>query len=585
MDNHQATVYLPAEDYRRVCAGDDSRLLVGWHIPVLRSTVAISSYPSCQERSLRCALQELAELPTLRHEFCRHGNLRILDISLTREHGGICMQSSDGNREPVQVVKYAVEDFGVVSFAELLTICAARQERIDAHDGGLPRQMRLSSYLITGCALLEYLDTQMHARIAESDVPKGSGDLAAFPPAHRKRHTRCEIAVNVVCQWMVQLVLYMSLCAQWVLSAASVVRCKPLHRTLNQLTIVSVISKRLTQMQQWQERYRELYLQDDIVDYLDARHSLRQSAWSVVTDVLVGVLQVLFFRRTVVYAVNYVRAALREVYVSTFKYTSYHFAMRIGKYCKLNNEVAVFVSRLLLSVLVVWRIIKPRIQAHFTVLSNIFQYSALFGVTCHTAVLVDILTIETMHVAYAHCIMLYLTKWMQRYLYSLLQLFKGKKWNVLKQSLDSNNYTREQLFLGTVIFTLLLLIYPTIWVFYCVTLLVYLPVFVARAFMRSVIEVMTKFPWYFLAYNALFPRRYKEGVYFVAHNHDTEGSSHAAADGADSDAGLDGEGLQVARPGLLLEMRCTPFSPRTVVQPMLKTLKSCCGSLNFWKSS
>ncbi|GBE58545.1 n-acetylglucosaminyl transferase component gpi1 [Babesia ovata] len=493
--------------------------------------------------------------------------------------------SSDGSCKPVQVVKYAVEDFGVVSFSELLTICAARQRRANANDCGVPCQMRLSSYLITGCALVEYLDTQLHARIADSDVPGDAGDLAAFKSSYRRRHLRCEIAVNVICKWMIQLVLYMSLAAQWVLSVVSMVRCKPLRTTLYQLTVVSVMSKRLTEMKQWQERYRELYLQEDIVDYLDARHSLRQSVWSFVNDVIAGVLEVLVYRRTVVYAVNYLRLVLREVYVSSFKYTSYHFAMRIGKYCKLNNEVAVFVSRLLLSVLVVWRLIKPKIRENFTIISNIFQYSALFGVTCHTAVLVDILTIETMHVAYAHCIMLYLTKWMQRYLYSLLQLFKGKKWNVLKQSLDSNNYTREQLFLGTVIFTLLLLIYPTIWVFYCVTLLVYLPVFVARAFGKTVIEVMTKFPWYFLAYNTVFPRRYKEGIYFVAHNHGVDSSRNADVNGAAAEASAAGEDLRVAPPGLLLEMRCTPFSPRTVVQPMLKALKSCCGSLNFWGSS
>jgi len=51
---------------------------------------------------------------------------------------------------------------------------------------------------------------------------------------------------------------------------------------------------------------------------------------------------------------------------------------------------------------------------------------------------------------------------------SLWRLFRGKKWNPLRQRVDSMPHTVEQLFVGTVGFTVLLFLYPTTLVFYVI---------------------------------------------------------------------------------------------------------------------
>ena len=51
---------------------------------------------------------------------------------------------------------------------------------------------------------------------------------------------------------------------------------------------------------------------------------------------------------------------------------------------------------------------------------------------------------------------------------SLWRLFRGKKWNPLRQRVDSMPHAVEQLFVGTVGFTVLLFLYPTTLVFYVI---------------------------------------------------------------------------------------------------------------------
>ena len=54
---------------------------------------------------------------------------------------------------------------------------------------------------------------------------------------------------------------------------------------------------------------------------------------------------------------------------------------------------------------------------------------------------------------------------------SLARLFMGKKWNVLKNRVDSCNYDTNQLLMGTVLFTVLLFLLPTTGMYFVIFLL------------------------------------------------------------------------------------------------------------------
>ena len=51
---------------------------------------------------------------------------------------------------------------------------------------------------------------------------------------------------------------------------------------------------------------------------------------------------------------------------------------------------------------------------------------------------------------------------------SLWRLFRGKKWNVLRRRVDSARYDVDQLFIGTLLFTVLLFLLPTTLLYYVV---------------------------------------------------------------------------------------------------------------------
>ncbi|GFE53552.1 N-acetylglucosaminyl transferase component Gpi1 [Babesia ovis] len=576
------TVYLPVVEYHRACAGESKRLLVGWNIPCLKTTVVVTSYPSSQLSVVNSTLRELADMPCMRDLFSKHGPLSVLDISFQRGDDGVVLSSSDLKCSCVQLVKYNADDFNVVSYTELSSVLNNAFQQSASNCNDVSQQKNICSYLIVGCALVEYLDDRLCHALTTSSRQENS-ESSARPQVQRKQTLVFYRWKRFLYSIMVQIVLWLSLAAQFTLSLQSKITQDRLRRLLHNLTCVNLLHNRLTQMAGWSDAYRLMQSQTDILEYVRFKHSIRQSVWSIIVDVIVGILEFTFLRRTVVYAVNMVRLLSRDFYISTIKYISYNFAMRIGKYCKLNDEVAVFLSRLIISILIVWRAIVPTLRQYFYVLSRLFQYSALCGITYQMAVFLDIVSIETLHMAYAHCVLLYITKWTQRYQFSLLQLIKGKKWNELKQALDSNDYTREQLFLGTVIFTLLLLIYPTIWVFYCVTLVVYLPLFVTRALVKGLIEIMTKIPYYFIAYNVIFPRHYKENIYFVHPIHwdnalyGMEGKELAPVGNNPKHGDRFVEGARK------LEVKCSPFSSNTILKPMIQALKSCKANLFFWR--
>ncbi|ORM40075.1 N-acetylglucosaminyl-phosphatidylinositol biosynthetic protein gpi1 [Babesia sp. Xinjiang] len=518
----------------------------------------------------------------MRNLFRKHGELSLLDISLYRDDEGLVLLGSDTTILPVHLVQYSANDFNAISSAELLGLVRNNWTHVDSNVYSDPSETNLPVYFLIGGALVEYLDDKLHPKLDDSSNPEKYDRFCYLELLRRQR--RAHKVKTAVYEGLVQFVLSVSMAAKYLLSASSFIRSTFLWRIMSQFTSIAVLSGRVLQFAQWSDRYRAMKLQRDVLEYLRMRHELRQSVWSFVVDLLSGILQFIFLRKIVVYSVNFMRVVTRATYVSIIKYLSYNFAMRIGKYCKLNNEVAAFLSRLIISMLVVWSVIVPKLHESFLWFSRLFQYSALFGITCEIAVLADIVTIETLHMAYAHCILLFITKWMHRYKFSLLQLIKGKKWNELKQALDSNEYTREQLFLGTVMFSLLLLIYPTIWVFYCVTLVVYLPVIVVKILLRSVIQVITMFPSYYLVYNVLFPNRYKEGIYFV---HEIVWPS--------SLYGMEGWKLDLfgvnRRTGVVnkkgsgrTEIRCGSFSARTFTQPIIQGLKSCKSNLCFWRT-
>uniref|UniRef100_A0A8C9WL67 Phosphatidylinositol glycan anchor biosynthesis, class Q n=1 Tax=Scleropages formosus TaxID=113540 RepID=A0A8C9WL67_SCLFO len=120
--------------------------------------------------------------------------------------------------------------------------------------------------------------------------------------------------------------------------------------------------------------------------------------------------------------------------------------------------------------------------------------SACLGLTFALSVVSDIVALLTFHIycfyvygARIYCLKIY-------GLSSLWRLFRGKKWNVLRQRVDSCSYDLDQLFIGTLLFTILLFLLPTTALYYLVFTLLRLGVVLLQGFIHLMIDIINSFP-------------------------------------------------------------------------------------------
>ncbi|KAJ7305752.1 hypothetical protein JRQ81_010118 [Phrynocephalus forsythii] len=122
--------------------------------------------------------------------------------------------------------------------------------------------------------------------------------------------------------------------------------------------------------------------------------------------------------------------------------------------------------------------------------------SACLGLTVALAILSDIIALLTFHI---YCFYVYGARLYCLKIYglsSLWRLFRGKKWNVLRQRVDSCSYDLDQLFIGTLLFTILLFLLPTTALYYLVFTLLRLLVVIVQGFIRLSVDLINSLPFY-----------------------------------------------------------------------------------------
>lgn len=81
---------------------------------------------------------------------------------------------------------------------------------------------------------------------------------------------------------------------------------------------------------------------------------------------------------------------------------------------------------------------------------------------------------------------------------SLFRLFRGKKWNVLRQRTDSTEYTMDQLLVGMLFFSMLFCTFPTVLAYYLLFAASILFISSNKCFLQSLTIILNAFPIYFL---------------------------------------------------------------------------------------
>ncbi|KAM3599000.1 uncharacterized protein V6R79_025266 [Siganus canaliculatus] len=140
--------------------------------------------------------------------------------------------------------------------------------------------------------------------------------------------------------------------------------------------------------------------------------------------------------------------------------------------------------------------------------------SACLGLTFALSLLSDMVALLTFHI---YCFYVYGARLYCLKIYglsSLWRLFRGKKWNVLRQRVDSCSYDLDQLFIGTLLFTILLFLLPTTALYYLVFTLLRLVVVLFQGVLHLSVDLINSFPLFAMGLRICRSYRLAEGVKF-----------------------------------------------------------------------
>jgi hypothetical protein len=141
------------------------------------------------------------------------------------------------------------------------------------------------------------------------------------------------------------------------------------------------------------------------------------------------------------------------------------------------------------------------IKFHGGLLPYLFQLVTLaggLGVTVQLSTIVDIIRLLTLHIAVIHRIFGILHNFQLRIVHSLWYLFQGQKINILRQRVDTCEYDRQQLFLGTVLFSIFFFLFPSLAVYFYLFACAQVVIVLLQIIVWILVIMIKEFPGYVL---------------------------------------------------------------------------------------
>jgi len=125
-------------------------------------------------------------------------------------------------------------------------------------------------------------------------------------------------------------------------------------------------------------------------------------------------------------------------------------------------------------------------------------FSSFAGATMPISLCSDLLSILTLHIYCFYIASARIYNWQLSIIISLFHLFRGKKRNVLRNRIDSCDYGLDQLLLGTILFTLLFFLLPTVFVFYLTFASARMAIISLKALLDTLLACLNHFPLFAL---------------------------------------------------------------------------------------
>ena len=237
---------------------------------------------------------------------------------------------------------------------------------------------------------------------------------------------------------------------------------------------------------------------------LDAHIRLYNFHWSLYFDLLLGFSLGLLILLNYSFLSNYFNDLLVSNYVVYFE-TYIDWLMGYPAGFKLNGSLTRFLGQMHMWLLSLWKphLASLPIEMVMWALGVMGMMGGASLVTCAVVDLINLIVIP-LHVSYKIAARLFNLELVV--MASLFRLFRGKKWNVLRARLDSADYDLDQLLLGTILFSVLVFVFPTITVYYTLFLFSILTKNLLIVALGGLTWIITDLPLY-----AIFNRHYLIG--------------------------------------------------------------------------
>lgn len=288
------------------------------------------------------------------------------------------------------------------------------------------------------------------------------------------------------------------------------------------LTDISVTARelefRIQKLKSWPSEYRVLrHRKKDwasITSYHPDYIKFYNGMWLIANDLIFGLYLVSF-------CLNNEAALAESIYglVSEYSIGSISEMMLWLKGypagLKLNSELASFLGDLFLWLIASWKDCLQMLHPYLPLIVRTIGLGGFLGASLSISLVSDVLSLLTLHLHVFYVVSARLYDWQLTILISLFHLFRGRKHNVLRERIDSCDYDLDQLLLGTILFTLLAFLFPTVLVFY----LTFAASRIALKFIKTgldmILAFLVQFPLFALLLRIKDSKRLPGGIRFT----------------------------------------------------------------------
>lgn len=264
--------------------------------------------------------------------------------------------------------------------------------------------------------------------------------------------------------------------------------------------------------------------------------NLYNSLWLIVNDVLIGMT----FYRIIIENYDFLNSFINEVIIKKLLFQEFYDMIEWVSFdhpagFKLNNELGQFMGDLFLWTLKFWKMIftdglminmkdskillsvgKDYDKVIFSIIKFHLKILCYGGLTFLLSAIVDYIKIITFHL---HCFYYTSTRIYNRQIEtikSLFQLFRGKKYNLLRNRIDSlelsERFEIDQLLLGTLLFMVLIYLLPTVFAFYLMFFIIRIIILTLNNFIESIITFINFIPLFIILLKFKNSNRLQGGI-------------------------------------------------------------------------